>query len=100
MAHLECKMKTSPTLAVMKQYRVPLTRKNFLEWYFAPEPVPEFIHPEIEAEFPARFQKRYPSVEQHIQRQRRKQQKASEKANFKADVIRAHGLSVKYGSRN
>jgi hypothetical protein len=46
----------SPVLAAMKRLGAPLTREEFLCWYFSGE-VPETIDPEIEAEFPVQFQR-------------------------------------------
>jgi len=44
-----------PVLAAMKRCGAPLTREDFLYWFFLGE-VPETIDPEIEAEFPVQFQ--------------------------------------------
>jgi len=56
-------MKRDAILAMMKTHRIPMTRENYLEMYFAPDTVPDDISPEIEASFPVEFQEVYPSVE-------------------------------------
>jgi len=45
-------MKRDAILAMMKTHRIPMTRENYLEMYFAPDTVPDDISPEIEASFP------------------------------------------------
>ena len=47
----------SPILAVMKYYKSPLTREEFLSLHFMGE-IPEFIDPEEEADFPEQFRRK------------------------------------------
>ena len=60
----------SPILAVMKYYKSPLTREEFLSLHFMGE-IPEFIDPEEEAGFPEQFRLvtllETPSVSEKIQ---------------------------------
>lgn len=44
----------SPVLAVLKYYKSPLTREDFLSLHFMGE-IPESIDPEEEADFPEQF---------------------------------------------
>jgi hypothetical protein len=44
----------SPTLALLNEAGGPLTREDFLNFYFLGD-VPDTIDPEIEAEFPEQF---------------------------------------------
>ncbi len=46
----------SCVLAAMKQAGAPLTRDEFLNWFYMGD-VPETIHPEDECEFPEAFQR-------------------------------------------
>lgn len=45
----------SCVLAAMKRAGAPLTREEFLTWFYLGE-VPDVIHPEDECEFPEQFQ--------------------------------------------
>ena len=45
----------SCVLAAMKRSGAPLTRDEFLSWFYMGD-VPEMIHPEDEYEFPEQFQ--------------------------------------------
>lgn len=45
----------SCVLAAMKRAGAPLTRDEFLNWYYLGD-VPESIHPEDECELPEQFQ--------------------------------------------
>ena len=52
-----------PLLAVMRRYKVPMTREEYLKLKFEGN-VPDEIGPEEEAELPEQFQLRYPSHEE------------------------------------
>ncbi|MGA9389383.1 MAG: hypothetical protein WBV69_02955 [Candidatus Sulfotelmatobacter sp.] len=52
-----------PLLAVMRKYKVPMTREEYLRLKFGGN-VPDEIGPEEEADLPEQFQLRYPTHEE------------------------------------
>jgi hypothetical protein len=61
--------------ALMRAFRIPLTRENYLNLNYLGKP-PKVMSPEEEAELPVRFQLPFPTIEEQVAEQQEKEKES------------------------